>query len=161
MREISLRNSTLVALVDDGDYERVARYRWRAHCHHGNWYAVRSLGRLTIRMHRFILELNNPKVQVDHKNGDGLDNTRENIRIATVAQNQYNQKRRKDNPSGYKGVNRQQRSDKWRARIKVSGRMVQLGVFVTPEEAARAYDQRASELWGDYARLNFPNEVMK
>lgn len=144
------------AIIDDEDYERVSRFRWYAFRNqHGNWYARRSPLGTTQCMHRFILDLPPHYPEVDHVDGDGLNNRRLNLRTATTAQNQANSRTRKDNSSGYKGVGRQQRSSKWHARIKVSGKTLQLGVYDTPEAAAKAYDSKALELRGPFARVNF------
>jgi hypothetical protein len=103
-------------------------------------------------MHRLILRVD-ANTQVDHRDGNGLNNTRGNLRPATHAQNQHNSRLRKDNQSGFKGVHRQ--GNRWVARIRVDGEQKHLGSFRTPEEAARAYDAAALRLRGEYARLNF------
>ena len=106
-------------------------------------------------MHRFIMK---PKSNeyVDHINGDKLDNRKENLRICTKKENQRNQKVRKDNTSGYKGV-ALMAGKYWRAYITSGGsRQKHLGNFKTKEEAARAYDEKAKEYFGEFARLNFP-----
>lgn len=165
MKEILLDKGKST-LVDDEDFERLNAFRWYAHFHHGNWYARRSAygqgKHKTLSMHRVIL--NAPKgAEVDHENGNGLDNQRHNVRLVTGAQNQFNAKLRKDSKSGFKGVSLHRsngkRTGRWKAAIKCQGRSIQLGVFVNPEDAARAYDHKAMELRGKFARLNFPKEV--
>ncbi|MBV8278501.1 MAG: HNH endonuclease [Verrucomicrobia bacterium] len=104
-------------------------------------------------MHRLIVNAP-PGVQVDHVNGDGLDNRRANLRLASATQNAHNRKIRRDNTSGFKGVRFDQSSQRWDARITFQGKRYYLGLFVTAELAARTYDQAARRLFGDFARTN-------
>ena len=105
-------------------------------------------------MGRFIL--NPPKtMQVDHINGNRLDNRRSNLRICTQSQNCTSRKPWKENKTGYRGVNLLP-SGKWRAAVKVNQKKIHLGVFDSPKLAARAYDMYAKTLHNEYAMLNFP-----
>ena len=90
----------------------------------------------------------------DHINGDGTNNTKENLRRCTRAENGRNAKRNINNKSGYKGVSYNTRLDKWVAQIAIDGRAIYLGSFNTPEEAARTYDEAAIEHHGEFARTN-------
>lgn len=158
-REIPLTRG-MVALVDDEDYERVmALGKWNAHDGRRTFYAAKGWlcqcvpnypRQQTLRLHNFILGV----CGVDHKNGDGLDNRRCNLRSATVRQNNCNVGLRRDNSSGFKGVTA--RKDRWLAQVMAGGKRVHLGVFDTAEDAARAYDAAAREHFGDFAWLNFP-----
>jgi len=165
--------SDKVALVDDEDYDRVieavTKYRkdgtlyentgkWYATNHNpgGKYYAYRK----PILMHRVIMDA--PKgMDVDHINGDPLDNRKENLRICTRSENCRNKKVRADSKSGFKGVY-QTKNGRFQAYIgnpnKVS-RNIKLGTYDTPEEAARAYDKKAIELHGEYVYLNFPKNM--
>jgi len=107
----------------------------------------------TIRMHRFILSAKAGDL-VDHRDGDGLNNQKVNLRLATTAQNGRNQRRRADNRSGFKGV--KANGSKWMARIRANNQRIFIGNFSTKEDAARAYDAVARLLFGEFARLNFP-----
>lgn len=146
------------ALVSPEDYAHVAQYKWcLAVDGRGMCYAKRGETRNgkqhTVRMHRFIL--NAPDgTQVDHVNGDGLDNRRGNLRLATPSDNEHNSRRRHTNRSGFKGVWLQTCGRGWLANIAGE----HLGVYDTAEEAARAYDTRARERFGAFARLNFPDD---
>jgi hypothetical protein len=145
----------LVTIVDEADYERVViAGNWYAQPHRLTAYAARNVpvgnDRKTLMLHRFITGW----PLVDHRNGDGLDNRRENLRPATNAQNGANQRASSRNTSGYKGVIRHRH--RWAAQIVPGGRRFWLGTFDTPEAAARAYDAAALDHFGDFARLNFP-----
>lgn len=108
-------------------------------------------------LHRRVYErvlgraLNNDE-QIDHIDGNGLNCRRDNLRLATHAQNQQNKKRRRDNRSGYKGVRYIARRNKWEARIRANGKAIFLGVFDTPETAHEAYVKAARELYGEFMR---------
>lgn len=148
-----------VALIDEADAERVLRHKWTAlPKSDGKWYARRAvMGKdkvhRTIYLHRFILDA--PKgIHVDHWNGDGLDNRRSNLRLATRTQNAFNRGAR--NVIGLKGVSRN--GSGYRAAITAYRITHHLGTYGTAEEAARAYDAKAVELHGEFARLNFPSE---
>jgi hypothetical protein len=93
---------------------------------------------------------------VDHINGNGLDNRDENLRLATNSQNQMNSRKRSGTSSRYKGVSLQRK--RWRAQIKLDGKLIYLGMFDTEEQAAMAYDYAAIELFGEFSRINFPHE---
>lgn len=142
------------AIVDEEDFEKLSQYSW---VYHSKGYAhttvrLKSGRRTTVKMHRMIL--NAPKgIQVDHENLDGLDNRKSNLRLATQSQNMMNRKVQKNNKSGYKGVNF--RGFTYRARIQVEGKLIRLGNFKTAVEAARAYDTKAKESFGEFANLNF------
>ena len=110
------------------------------------------------RIHRLLLGATNPKMQVDHINGNKLDNRKENLRLATNQQNQHNVGKRKNNTSGYKGVSWYRKRKKWKAAIKHNKKSIHLGYYDTPEEASRAYDKAAVEFFGEFAHLNFPGE---
>lgn len=139
------------AIVDDEDFELVSKLHWHRD---SKDYAVhttsRKLGKQTkIRLHRFLLQA--PKDQlVDHINGDPLDNCRSNLRFATTAQNIANSKRHLTNKSGFKGVCWHSRDKKWAAFIQGK----HLGYFLTPIEAAKAYNKAAVLSFGRFARLN-------
>ncbi len=158
MRELPLTQGK-VALVDDDDYERVAQYKWHAYqARHGRWYAKRhtsrTTGRHTLYLHRFIL---NVVSHIDHKNHDGLDNRRCNLRPATRNQNNRNRGMSCRNRIGYKGVRRARNNQRWGALITVNNKQIWLGMFNSQIDAARAYDAKARELHGEFAGLNFPD----
>ena len=147
------------AIVCDCHDHLVLPYKWYAQYDKTtrSYYAVRSTysgKRKTVLMHREILQAERGK-QIDHINHDTLDNRCSNIRICTPSNNQCNRGKQKNNTSGYKGVFSNGNGNKWRARIKINGKMKVLGSYSSPEEAARAYDRAAIILHGDFAYQNF------
>lgn len=153
MKLISLTQNKFT-MVDDGDYEFLMQWKWclAKHSRKNLFYAKRAEGKKTILMHRAILNITNPKIQVDHENGNGLNNMRVNIRVATPAQNSQNRCGSRDTSSKYKGVSF--RGNKWNAAIKISGKTKYLGRFTNELEAALAYDNAARRHYGEFARLN-------
>lgn len=146
-----------VTKVDDEDFDSLNKFKW--------WfgpggYAVRQvyIGKRNggkcenIFMHQSIMGVKKG-LTVDHINGDKLNNTRENLRFATQSQNSVN--RAVVNPSGYRGVQFDKMTKKWRAKITKDYKQYPLGYYETKEEAARAYDKSAIELYGEFAKLNF------
>jgi hypothetical protein len=96
--------------------------------------------------------------QIDHHNGDKLDNRRSNLRAASHGQNQHNVGLQSNNTTGFKGVSFHKRIGKYQALIRFHGKRHHLGYHGTAEQAARAYDDAAREKFGEFARLNFPLE---
>lgn len=156
MKKIPLTQG-LFAMVSDCDFEALNVHKWCAVKLNGRFYATRKVNGKQLLMHRSILGLKSPKILCDHRNGNGLDNTRENIRNANHSQNNHNKGKQSNNTSGFKGVSFVKVSNKWRADIKVNGQGNYLGCFETPEEAAKAYDNAAKRLHGDFAQLNNVN----
>jgi hypothetical protein len=147
-------------IVDDEDYEKYARVKWRC----VNGYASREVVKNRIRhrfyMHRMIL--NAPiGACVDHISGDKLDNRRTNLRLTNKAGNSANRAPSVANTSGYKGVSWSRGCNKWRAQIHTNHRGFYLGVFVSKVDAALAYDKKAREVFGPYAKLNFPEGLAR
>lgn len=143
-----------VAVVDADNHERLSQYKWWLdERKNGLCYAATTIGRHTVRMHQFVFPQGNP--ERDHRNGDGLDNRRENLRPATRAQNAQNSRKmiRSRLSSRYKGVAFQGHrliSRPWQARL---GKL-HLGYFASEEEAGAAYDRAAEQQNGEYSRTN-------
>lgn len=145
---ILLRNGKQI-LIDSDSVELVSPYTW---CVTGTGYAMsRTKGSATL-MHRLLARAVSGEY-VDHINGDPLDNRRTNLRVCQKQQNEFNTKIRSDNKSGYRGVCAARRG-KFRAYIVKDGKQHCLGEFRDPTEAAKAYNQKALELFGEFARLN-------
>jgi len=159
------------ALVDDDDYEMLMEHKWFANKAGKNHYAITSLPtqldgeRKRSKMHRAIMKPLQG-LEVDHINGDTLDNRKENLRVCTHQQNQANRSLGKDNTSGYKGICYKKKNKDminehakpWEVRINFNNKKVYVGAYKTAEAAARAYDRKTIELNGEFANLNFPEE---
>ena len=157
----------LVALVDDEDFEELSKHSWYAHWNKmGKTYVARRTvhsGKKTtgMRMHRQIMGVTDPRIQVDHANFCTLDNRRENLRVTTNSGNERNKHKRKGCISKYKGIDLKR--GKWRARINIPsisgfgrGIRTDLGTYENEIDAAKAYDDAAKIHYGVFAKLNFP-----
>lgn len=159
------------AIVDDEDFEKLSERKWHSMVQPKvrgvRIYAVRKdykkFGGYTpeyFRMHRVVLGDIPKTMQVDHINGDTLDNRKINLRIVTNQQNQFNATG-KGNRTGFKGVVHMKKETHgnlkkpYFAHIMLNRKNISLGYFATPIEAARAYDKAAKELFGEHARTNF------
>jgi len=159
MKRISLTQDKM-ALVDDIDYESLKCFRWCAAKGRCCYYAVRSIKTsdskwLTTRMHRVIL--NAPYgIEVDHRNGNGLDNRRCNLRLCTRTENGRHQRLLSANKTGFKGVSktRQNLKKPFYVSIKVNLRSINLGYYRTSGAAARAYDIAAIKYHDRFALTN-------
>lgn len=147
------------AKVDDADFDWLNQFKWRAVEKCKNFYAVRHLRfkgvRKTVGIHQLlsaVMGFSRP----DHKDGDGLNNQRHNLRRASKSENGGNRKLNCNSRSGFKGVYWNAESRKWRASIRKDGKSKYLGDFLAAEDAAHAYDAAAIKLFGEFARLNFP-----
>ena len=167
MKEIPLTQNKLV-LVSDEDYDFLMQWKWfAAFCNGRDFYAVRGQPQkgkresLRIWMHREIMKT--PKgLFTDHKNGNTLDNTRENLRICTKKQNLQNSRGGRSS-TGYKGVYKNSSESKHRykyaVQIRIDGTLKTLGYFNCVIEAAKTYDAAAKKYFGEFARPNFPDEA--
>ena len=142
-----------VAIVDKEDYERLSQYKWYASESKGRFYACRKNKR-AVYMHREIMRAAKGMV-VDHIDGNGLNNRRSNLRVCRVCENIRN-RRGAGGRSRYKGVSFVKHLKKWKAEITCGGRRRHLGCFEEEIEAARAYDGKARELFGEFAYVNLP-----
>ena len=146
-------------LVDDEDFERMNQYKWCANNINGYWYAVRNIRKAnnkqkTQLMHRFIINASD-SLEVDHRNHNGLDNRKCNLRTCNHTENQRNRQPLQKCTSKYKGVCWHKASNKWMARIRLNRKPIYLGLFTNEIIAAKVYDAKATKLFGKFAYLNF------
>ena len=153
VRRIPLSNGQFV-LVDAADYEWLSQYNWHL-C--GGGYAARCEKSKRILMHRQIMQPPDGML-VDHIDGNKANNCRSNLRLCTRPENQRNARKERGCASQYKGVFRDKRCNKWFAKYRDRGKYHGLGYFDLEVDAARAYDYAAVLHYGEFARLNFPEE---
>lgn len=163
----------LTVKLDDEDYDRISKVpvnyrsdplRWQGtYCSTDKsrgkfvWYASKTFDYKKWRMHRFIFHLRGIDItgkEIDHIDGDGLNNQFSNLRIATSTQQKVNRNVRNDSRIGFKCVQKNTNGSKYTSYIIIKGKKKSLGSFDTPEEAALAYNRAAIKKYGEYARLN-------
>lgn len=149
------------AIVDEEDFQRANEYHWSAKKIGNVWYACRcdmvNGVNKTQFLHRFIM--NADAEIIDHKNCDGLDNRKCNLRPCTFAQNGMNKRGKQNRKIEYKGVHSTGKS-KFEATISTNKKTIHLGTYTTTVEAAMAYDTKAKELFGEFACLNFKQQII-
>lgn len=159
MKEIKLTQGQ-VAVVDDADFDWLNQWKWYAHKHPRGrcFYAIRNTYKdakhQTIKMHRLILGITDPKVLCDHKDGDGLNNQRSNLRPCTITENNRNIAPKRCGFSQYKGVTHIKKTGKWKVRIHYDSKDRHIGHYDTAEEAAIAYNEAATRHHGEFAYIN-------
>lgn len=134
--------------VDLEDFEWLSKFKWNANNKNGKFYAARSSDGTTVYAHRLLLKTD--QRQVDHINGDSLDNRKANLRACSHGENQMNRINRKPTKSGIKGVKKHY--GKWQARIRIDGQLKHLGTFDSKEGARNAYAEASKKEFGRFAR---------
>ena len=157
MKEIKITKG-YVTQVSDEDYDELKKYKWFADVRPCTVYARRTKSineenQKKIFIHRQILKVKLGEY-TDHIDGNGLNNTRENLRIVTSCQNNRNRKKIPGRSSKYKGVSFEKDRNKWRSIIINNYQKIDLGRFDNEVDAAKAYNKAAIELFGEFARLN-------
>jgi hypothetical protein len=163
-------NAGYCAIIDAADLELVSRFVWSAYVRlrrDGTVLTVYAMHkctpdaegkRRTIKIHRLIMGVTDPKIEIDHEDGDGLNNRRRNLRVANRVQNMQNaRKTQLPKSSRFKGVSWDRQLNKWDAHIRINGKQQTLGKFADEIEAAKAYDGAATH-FGKFARINFPTK---
>jgi hypothetical protein len=157
------KSEGLFTLVDPPDYYWLNNFHWSPRQNSNCIYAVRFLnerGKKTkiVSLHRLLLNPA-PHILVDHRNGDTLDNRRDNLRPATHSQNQFNKAKTTEKTSSrFIGVYLEKHSGLWGAKISRQGKSIWLGRFKSELDAAKVYDEAAKKYHGEFARLNFPQD---
>jgi len=148
-----------VATVDAADYDEIAACMWHVKSWRGKQYAMRTVKRngvkRTFYMHRVLMQPG-PGLEIDHIDGDGLNNRRTNLRVVTRSQNQKNMRHHRDSLNPYKGIHRDKARQVWVGTIWVAPHNIYLGGFAEPKDAALAYDEAALRYYGPFALVNFP-----
>ena len=157
MRTISLTQG-FFALLDDEDFDRTSAFKWSATRAGKTVYGVRKVrtvsGRTTSQlMHRFIMDVTNPKINVDHVDHNGLNCQKHNLRLCVRGENTVNAHKTRG-ASKYKGVGWDAERRLWRACIRVHGKSIHLGRFADEVEAALIYDAAARSAFGEFALCN-------
>jgi hypothetical protein len=153
-----LVNQNQTILLDEEDLPIFKKYKWYANRHQSTWYAQahtrQENGKDTIiRLHRALFNFPIRSIEVDHKDGNGLNNSRQNLRLCSHAENRKNTKTPSSNTSGFKGVYRHTQTGKWVASINIKTKNKNLGSFATPEEAYEVYCKAAKFHYGEFAQL--------
>lgn len=153
MKEIQLTQGK-IALVDDSNFDGLNQFKWYAAKLGRTFYAVRSVRvdgkQKSVRMHCEILGGS----LIDHIDHDGLNNQKSNLRFCTASENCMNKRKRENCVSIYKGICFHKQHKKWLAHIKINRKDNHLGYFSSEIEAAKAYNAKAIELFGEFANLN-------
>lgn len=149
------------ALVDDEDWPMLNQWKWNANKSRSGVFLYAKRGQvlpnrkhITLSMHRVILNVTDRFVHVDHIDHDGFNNQRSNLRLVTRGQNGYNRLLSRNSTSGFKGVSWAKRHKKWWVKITFEKRQIFAGLYDDPVSAAKAYDVKALELFGEYALTN-------
>jgi hypothetical protein len=155
----SPKYGSYVVLVDDEDFDELNQFNWNLEKSKNTFYAKRKTTinkkNCSIKMHRQIMKLTKGDgLFVDHKDHNGLNNQKNNLRIATIYQNNQNSTSRKNSTSKYLGVAFFKATKKWHSQISINKKLKHIGFFTTEIEAALAYNKVASENFKEYANLN-------
>lgn len=156
MKKIKLTQNKY-ALVDDSDFEKLNKFKWFPDKGGNTFYVVRnskdSKGKhKKVRMHQEIMKT--PRgMETDHRDGNGLNNQRKNLRICTKSQNQHNRGKYQCNTSGFKGVSWHKNKEKWESQIRVDGTLKHLGSFLNKIEAYEAYCKACIKYHKEFSRI--------
>jgi hypothetical protein len=148
---VTTRDKEYIAQVDDEDFERLSKFHW----HLGGSCITRYRGKDGIGakfLSNEVMQLWG--VKFDHKDRSPFNNQKSNLRIATSSQNQANVSKTRFGTSKYKGVHWDKKANKWRASIRFNWKLINLGYFLLEQDAAKAYNEKAKELFGEFAWLN-------
>lgn len=144
-----LKNNQKVRVLTES-LEKIRSYTW---CIEGTGYVMSKTFGKAVKLHRVITGAGKGEF-VDHRDGDVKNNTLDNLRICTKQQNEFNTKIRADNTTGFKGVSFNKKRNKYRSYIVYCGKQISLGEYQYKVDAAKVYNKKALELFGEFARLN-------
>lgn len=155
MRRVPVSGTSLFALVDDEDWDKVKEWTW---CLNKDGYVVATVFRQHTSIHRLVMGHGPGDPDLHHKDQNKLNNQKYNLIQCSDSQNNAMRGKPKNNTSGYKGVVWRKDRQKWWARVMKDKKWHCAGTFTDIEQAARAYDKLAKLLFGDFACLNFPEK---
>lgn len=148
-------NDGFYAIIDESDYSKIEKHNWHVIKTKSTPYAGTNVSKgKALRMHRLIMGVTDPDLLIDHINHNGLDNRKQNLRLASSLQNIGNQRKMPGKSSRYKGVSWINDKKKWRASIHINKHPKHLGYFEDEQEAALVYNIAAKEYFGEFAWLN-------
>lgn len=153
-------NGTHSVLVDDEDYDIVSKYKWFIYrCTFKGkkartFYAVAHIGKVTVRMHRLLMDVSDPKILIDHIDHNGLNNQKSNLRTASPQQNLFNMRPFKINKTGFKGVSYNKKDKRYAVFLRVNRKTTFFGNYKTAEEAAKRWNELARIHHGEFAYQN-------
>lgn len=147
--QIKINNDVLI-IIDKEDFEKVSKYKWRLN---NSGYASRNSNNKTLYLHRILINAST-EMQVDHINRNKLDNRKSNLRSCTASQNRCNNEKKKNTTSVYRGVCWDKDRFKWVAQISVKHKTIYLGSFLKEKDAALAYNEKAKQIFGEFALIN-------
>ena len=146
-------------VIDTDDYDKIKKYNWSIHkglkdkCFYAISHDKINGKYTTIKLHRLIMNVESHK-NVDHKDFNGLNNVKTNLRICTPTENMRNRRMSYNNKSGYKGVCPVGNSKKWRMQIRVNKKTIYLGQCENPIDGAKIYDKAEIKYFGEFANIN-------
>lgn len=147
MKEIEIKGGSKV-IIDEDFFGKATLDKWRI----SSWgYVVNGKGKY---LHRIVMEAKEGE-QIDHINRNKLDNRKENLRVCSCSENQWNRDKTRSNSSGFKGVSFHKKANKWQVYIRIKNIPKYIGIFPDKVSAAKAYDNEAKKLYGKFAFLNF------
>lgn len=150
MEEIKI-NKGFVVLIDKENLNKIMNMKWYVvkkgsiyYAAHTYYYKGKSK---RLYMHRYLMDETNPKIHVDHINGNGLDNRKLNLRSVTAIENGRNRGKQSNNKSGYKGVYWNKQKNKWHSVLRHMGKKIHLGFYDDAKSASESYYKKAKEIW--------------
>lgn len=147
----SSKYGIIKTLIDIDDLDKCSKITWYYEYNKDSFYIAGRLEGKRVKLHRFIMDIKDSSILIDHKNRDSLDNRKSNLRICDYQTNSFNRSIRKDNTSGVAGVDYKKNNNKWRAKIKYNGVTIHLGYFTNLNDAI--INRRIAEeyLFGEYS----------
>lgn len=161
LKILSKTYGELIVLIDSEDFYRIGNKKIYVSKSSSGFYAMIWQNKRNVPFHRFLFGIKESNLYIDHKNGNTLDNRKENLRICFDNRNQQNRKIGINNTSGFKGVIWNKEASKWQAQIYLKGKRIYIGIYENKIDAALAYNEAAIKYHKEFAKLNIIPEVLK